>query len=131
VSADTLAALRAGVDADSAARFAVSLDRLAYAKDNHTLGTDLVRTFIRRNPPQTLDGQLQADVAALRGGLRVLTGRDQVLGRRYGELAEAVRDAGGSVFDWVDDAEARAVVVRIGGADPDLAARIAERALVS
>ncbi|PVZ52615.1 hypothetical protein C9424_19865 [Arthrobacter sp. H-02-3] len=119
----------ARIEADPAARFAVSLDRLAYAKDNHVLGTDLVRTFVRRNPPATLDGKLKEDAARLRGGIRALTGRDQVLGGRYGELTVAVRDAGGSVLDWVTDSEAREVVLRIGAADKDLARRIAARAV--
>lgn len=110
------------------ARFAISLDRLAYAMDNHILGTDLVRTFVRRNPPHTLAGQLKDDVAQLRRGMRMLTGRDTVLGGRYGQLTVAVRDAGGSVFDWITDVEARTVVARIGAADNELALRIAERA---
>lgn len=67
---------KARIEADPQARFAVSLDRLAYAKDNHPLGTDLVRTFVRRNPPHILDGQLKDDVALLRRGIRALTGRD-------------------------------------------------------
>ncbi|WP_231386225.1 hypothetical protein [Arthrobacter sp. 131MFCol6.1] len=83
---------------------------------------------MRRNPPATLDGQFKDDLAQLRRGIRALTGRDQVLGGRYGELTVAVRDAGGSVFDWVDDTEARATVEQIGGADRDLASRIVARA---
>lgn len=125
----TLPDIKARIEADPAARFAVSLDRLAYAKDNHILGTDLVRTFVRRNPPATLDGQLKDDVALLRRGIRALTGRDKVLGGRYGELAVSVRDAGGSVFDWITDSEARDVVLRIGAADKELALRIAERSI--
>jgi hypothetical protein len=124
----TLPDIKARIEADPATRFAVSLDRLAYAKDNHVLGTDLVRTFVRRNPPATLDGQLKDDVAQLRSGIRALTGRDKVLGGRYGELAVTVRDAGGSVFDWITDSEAREVVLRIGAADKELERRIAERA---
>mgnify|MGYP003407485465 FL=1 len=123
-----LAALKARVDGDAQARFAISLDRLAYAKDNYVLGTDLVRTFVRRNPAHTLAGQLKSDVARLRVGMRILTGRDQVLDGRYGHLTVAARDAGASVFDWVDDDEARAVVTRIGAADAELAAKIAARA---
>jgi hypothetical protein len=45
----------------------------------------------------------------------------------YGELAVAVRNASATVFDWIDDAEARAVVARIGASDDALAARIAGR----
>lgn len=127
VATDALTETRTRIEADPQARFAVSLDRLAYAKDNHVLGTDLVRTFVRRNPPHTLTGQLQEDVARLRGGMRALTGRDEVLGTRYGNLAVAVRAGGASVFDWIDDEEARTVVARIGAADAGLAARIAER----
>ncbi|HEX9227526.1 MAG TPA: hypothetical protein VF885_12860 [Arthrobacter sp.] len=126
---DFLAATKSRIEDDPQARFAVSLDRLAYAKDNHVLGTDLVRTFVRRNPPHTLTGQLREDVARLRGGMRALTGRDEVLGGRYGDLAVAVRAGGGSVFEWVDDEEARTVVARIGVADADLASRIAERSV--
>lgn len=123
----TLPDIKARIEADPNARFAVSLDRLAYAKDNHVLGTDLVRTFVRRNQPATLTGQLKDDVAQLRRGMRALTGRDEVLGGRYGQLTVAVRAAGASVFDWVEDDDARAVVVRIGKADKELARRIAER----
>lgn len=125
----TLPDIKARIEADPGARFAISLDRLAYAKDNHLLGTDLVRTFVRRNPPATLEGQLKDDVAQLRRGIRALTGRDQVLGTRYGELAVTVRDAGGSVFEWITDTEARAVVTRIGAADSELASRIAARSV--
>lgn len=128
MNTEPLDVIKSRIEADPAARFAISLDRLAYAKDNHVLGTDLVRTFVRRNQPATLDGQLKEDVALLRRGIRALTGRDQVLGGRYGELAVTVRDAGGSVFDWVTDAEARDVVLRIGAADKGLARRIAARA---
>lgn len=115
------------VASDPAARFAISLDRLAYAKDNHRLGTDLVRTFVRNVDRTTLTGQLAHDVATLRAGMQALTGRAEVLGGRYGELAVAVRDAGGSLFDFETDAWAREVTGRIGAADAELARRIAER----
>jgi hypothetical protein len=59
--------------------------------------------------------------------MNALTGRAKVLDTRYGTLAESVRDAGGTVFDWVDETEARAVVARIGASDKALAARIAHR----
>lgn len=71
--------------------------------------------------------RLAEDIARLRAGIRSLTGRNTVLGVRYGDLAAAVRDAGGTVFDWVDDEEARAVVIRIGAADPGVAEKIAAR----
>lgn len=48
---------------------------------------------------------------------------------RYGELAVAVRDAGGSLFGWVDDADARATVERIGAAYLGLMSRIVARAV--
>lgn len=57
------------------------------------------------------------------------TGRTPVLGMRYGELAVAVRDAGGSLFGWVDDADARATVERIGAAYLGLMSRIVARAV--
>lgn len=68
-----------------------------------------------------------ADVRQLRRGMNALTGRAKVLGIRYGDLAVTVRDAGGTVFDWVDEAEARAVVARVGASDKVLADRIVGR----
>lgn len=123
----TLPDIKARIAADPVARFAISLDRLAYAKDNHLLGSDLVRTFVRNVDRTTLTGQLAADVATLRAGMHAITGRAEVLGGRYGELTVAVRSAGGSVFDVETDAWAREVTVRIGAADADLARRIAAR----
>jgi hypothetical protein len=114
--------------ADPAARFAVSLDRLAYAKDNHALGTDLVRTYVRNVDVDDLPDAVAADVVQLRRGMNALTGRAKILDTRYGSLAVAVREAGGTVFDWVDESEARAVVTRIGASDKALASRIADRA---
>lgn len=108
-------------------RFAVSLDRLAYAKDNHALGTDFVRTYVRIVDTDDLPEAEATDVVQLRRGMNALTGRAKVLGRRYGSLAVAVRNAGGTVFDWVDEAEARVIVARIGASDKTLAARIANR----
>jgi hypothetical protein len=122
-----LQSMQARIAADPEARFAISLDRLAYAKDNHRLGSDLVRTFVRNVDRTTLTGQLAHDVATLRAGLQALTGRKEVLGVRYGELAVSVRDAGGSLFDFETDAWAREVTQRIGAADAELARRIAER----
>lgn len=127
----TLHDIKARIEADPDARFAISLDRLGYAKDNHILGTDLVRTFVRSHPPHTLKGQLKEDVARLERGMKMLTGRATVLGARYGNLAVTVRDAGGSLFDFETDALAREVTVRIGAADKELARRISERAAVS
>ncbi len=114
--------------ADPEARFAVSLDKPAYAKDNHVLGTDLVRTFLRVVDTDYLSEAEAAAVARLRGGMNALTGRAKVLGGRYGGLAVAVCDAGGSVFDWVTDAEARDPVQLIAGSNRELADRIAQRA---
>lgn len=122
-----LQAIAEQIASDPGARFAISLDRLAYAKDNHRIGSDLVRTFVRNVDRTVLTGQLAHDVATLRAGMRVLTGRDKVLGGRYGELAVAARDAGGSLFDFETDAWAREVTERIGAADAELARRIAER----
>ncbi|NKR13535.1 hypothetical protein A5N17_06700 [Arthrobacter sp. D2] len=122
-----LKALSACIAADPGARFAISLDRLAYANDNHRLGSDLVRTFVRNVDRTTLTGQLAHDVATLQAGMRVLTGRAEVLGRRYGELAVAVRERGGTLFDFESDAWAREITARIGLADAELACRIAER----
>lgn len=122
-----LTAIAERVGNDPGARFAISLDRLAYAKDNHAIGSDLVRTFVRNVDRTVLTGQLAHDVATLRAGMRVLTGRDEVLGGRYGELAVAARDAGGSLFDFETDVWAREVTLRIGAADTELAHRIAER----
>lgn len=126
-----LTTLRDRIATDTGARFAISLDRLAYAKDNHRLGSDLVRTFVRNVDQTTLTGQLAHDVATLRAGMQILTGRAQVLGRRYGELAVAVRDAGGSLFDFETDAWAREVTQRIAAGDAELADRIAKRATVN
>lgn len=122
-----LDATKRRVLADADARFAISLDRLAYAKDNHALGTDLVRTFARTVDTDYLAGHESAAVARLRGGMDALTGRTTVLGMRYGDLAESVRDAGGSVFDWVDDREAREAVDTIAGSNRALVDRIAAR----
>jgi hypothetical protein len=129
MTGSALQIIKERVSADPAARFAISLDRLAYAKDNHRLGSDLVRTFVRNVDRTALTGQLAHDVATLRAGLQALTGRSEVLGGRYGELAVAARDAGGSLFDFEADAWAREVTMRIGAADAELARRIAERAL--
>lgn len=49
-----LQSLQAGITDDPRARFAISLDRLAYAQDNHRLGSDLVRTYVRNVDPETL-----------------------------------------------------------------------------
>jgi hypothetical protein len=122
-----LQSMQARIAADPETRFAISLDRLAYAKDNFALGSDLVRTFVRNVDRTTLTGQLAHDVATLRAGLQTITGRKEVLGGRYGDLAVAVRDAGGSLFDFEADAWAREVTMRIGAADAELAHRIAER----
>jgi hypothetical protein len=122
-----LQTIKERVAADPGARFAISLDRLAYAKDNHRLGSDLVRTFVRNVDRTTLTGQLAHDVATLRAGMQALTGRAEVIGGRYGELAVAARDAGGSLFDFETDTWAREVTERIGAADTELARRIAER----
>ncbi|HEY8701688.1 MAG TPA: hypothetical protein VIM08_12150 [Arthrobacter sp.] len=122
-----LTALKSRIAADPDARFAISLDRLAYAKDNHRLGSDLVRTYVRNVDRTTLTGQLAADVATLRSGMQAITGRMEVLGIQYGELAVAARDAGGSLFDFETDMWAREVTMRIGAADEDLARRISER----
>jgi hypothetical protein len=126
-SQTTLDDIRGKIEADPSARFAVSLDRLAYAKDNHALGTDLVRTYVRNVELDELPEAEAADVVQLRRGMNALTGRAKILGTRYGNLAVAVRDAGGTVFDWVDESEAREVVARIGASDTALASRIAER----
>lgn len=117
--------------ADPQARFAISLDRLAYAKDNHVIGSDLVRTFVRNVDTDTLAGQLATDVATLRHGLRTITGRTDVLGGRYGQLAVAVRSAGGSLFDFATDDLAREVTLRIGSGDEELQRRIAARSAVA
>lgn len=122
-----LPALAAAIKDCPETRFAISLDRLAYAKDNHRLGTDLVRTFVRGADVGRMDEQLAADVATMRAGMHALTGRRTVLGIRYGELAVKVRDAGGSLFDFETDAWAREVAERIGASDEDLARRIAGR----
>lgn len=95
---------------DPDARVAVSLDRLADAKDNHALGADLVRTFAREVDTDYLAENEAAAVTRLRRDLNALTGRARVLDTRYGDLAVAVRAADGSVFDWVTDQEARDTV---------------------
>lgn len=117
------------ISADQETRFAISLDRLAYAKDNHRLGSDLVRTFVRNADRTTLTGQLADDVRTFRRGLQALTGRREVLGRRYGDLAVSIRDAGGSLFDLETDEVARQITKRIAGADAVLSLRVAERAV--
>lgn len=125
-----LTSMKNRIEADPDARFAVSLDRLAYAKDNHRLGSDLVRTYVRNVDRSTLTGQLAHDVATLRAGLQAITGRKEILGTRYGALAVTVRDAGGSLFDFETDAWAREVTARIGAGDAELARRIAERSVL-
>jgi hypothetical protein len=122
-----IAETKSRLAADPEARFAISLDRLAYAKDNHLIGSDLVRTFVRNADTDTLTGQLAADVATLRGGLRAITGRTDVLGGRYGQLAVAIRNAGGTLFDFETDELAREVTRRIGAGDVDLQRRIGAR----
>ncbi|WP_354214997.1 hypothetical protein [Arthrobacter sp. UYCo732] len=124
---ESLPAIVEALRTDPEARFAISLDRLAYAKDNFALGSDLVRTFVRNVDRSALTGQLAHDVATFRAGLQAITGRREILGARYGDLAIAVRDAGGSLFDFETDAWAREVTERIGAADSELARRIAER----
>lgn len=124
-----LAKTKANVLADQDARFAISLDRLAYAKDNHALGTDLVRTYARSVDTDYLANHEAAAVAQLRRGMNALTGRTRVLGGRYGDLTVAVRDAGGSVFDWVDDLEARETVNLVAGSNRELVDRIAARSV--
>ncbi|MDJ0459910.1 hypothetical protein PUN71_022130 [Arthrobacter sp. NQ7] len=123
-----LQSLQADIIDEPRARFAISLDRLAYAQDNHRLGSDLVRTYVRNTDPDTLTGQQARDVATLKDGLQLLTGRKKILGARYGELAVQVRDAGGSLFDLETDSWAREVTARIGAGDPELASRIRVRA---
>lgn len=123
-----LQTLEADIIEEPRARFAISLDRLAYAQDNHRLGSDLVRTYVRNIDPETLSGRQAQDVATFRDGLQILTGRKKILGSRYGELAVQVRDAGGSLFDLETDSWAREVTARIGAGDADLARRISVRA---
>lgn len=123
-----LQSLQADIIDEPRARFAISLDRLAYAQDNHRLGSDLVRTYVRNTDPDTLTGQQARDVATFKDGLQLLTGRKKILGARYGELAVQVRDAGGSLFDLETDSWAREVTARIGAGDPELAGRIKVRA---
>lgn len=125
--AGVLAETKSRLTVDPAARFAVSLDRLASAKDNHALGTDLIRTYVRNVELDDLPDAAAADVAQLRRGMNALTGRAKILDTRYGHLAVSVRDAGGTVFNWIDESEPRAVVVRIGASDKALAARITAR----
>lgn len=122
-----LQTLQADITDEPRARFAISLDRLAYAQDNHRLGSDLVRTYVRNTDPDTLTGRHAQDVATFSDGLQILTGRKKILGSRYGELAVKVRDAGGSLFDLETDSWAREVTARIAEGDADLARRIADR----
>lgn len=100
------------IAADQDARFAISLDRLTYAKDSYQLGFDLVRIFVRSK--QYALGPLSDEAAQLLRGLTVLTGRTPILGHRYGDLAVEARDAGGSLFDFQDDGLAREAVVSVG-----------------
>jgi hypothetical protein len=122
-----LQSLQADIADDPRARFAISLDRLAYAQDNHRLGSDLVRTYVRNTDVETLSGRQAQDVVTFTEGLQALTGRRKILGARYGELAVQVRDAGGSLFDLETDSWAREVTARIGAGDTELARRITER----
>jgi hypothetical protein len=46
--------LQADIIDERRARFIISLDRLAYAQDNHRLGSDLVRTYVRNTDVDTL-----------------------------------------------------------------------------
>lgn len=113
------------VAADPNARFAISLDRLTYARDSYQLGFDLVRIFVRGK--EYAPGALSDEAAQLQRGLKVLTGRTPILGRRYGELAVEARDAGGSLFDFQDDGLAREAVVSVTASDEELARKITER----
>lgn len=116
------------IAADQDARFAISLDRLTYAKDSYLLGLDLVRMHVRRISDASDPGPLSNDTSRLLLGLRVLTGRANILGRRYGDMAVEARDAGGSLFDFQDDSIARKAVLAIVASDEDLALKVRDRA---
>lgn len=116
------------VAADPEAQFAISLDRLAYAKDSYRLGFDLVRVYARSKADASDPRALPDPVARLLRGLNVLTGRAHILGSRYGELAVEVREAGGSLFEFQDDSIAREAVAAIAASDDTLTGRIRERA---
>src|SRR6478609_9213515 len=128
MTTDQLETLQSDIINEPRARFAIYLDRLAYAQDNHRLGSEPVRTYVRNTDVDTLTGQQARDVATFKDGLQLLTGRKKILGARYGELAVQVRDAGGSLFDLETDSWAREVTARIGAGDPELAGRIRGRA---
>jgi hypothetical protein len=115
------------VATDPDARFAISLDHLAYAKDSYLLGLDLVRIYCRTAPIADLPALAAENIRTLLCGLRVLTGQAQILGTRYGALAARVRDEGGSLFDFESDELARAVVASIASSVPDLARKVGER----
>ncbi|MET3811550.1 hypothetical protein [Arthrobacter sp. UYEF3] len=91
------------------------------------MGADLVRTYVRSVDTESLPATEAVEVARLRRGMNALTGRARVLGGRYGDLTFTVRDAGGSVFDWVDNTEARRTVQLLAGSNREPAGRIAER----
>lgn len=115
------------IAADEDARFAISLDRLSYAKDSYILGLDLVRIYARSAELDRMDADAARNVSTLLKGLRVLTGRSMILGSRYGALAVEARDAGGSLFDFETDDLARSVVSSIAASDDGLAAKVKER----
>lgn len=116
------------IAADPNARFAISLDHLTYAKDCHLLGFDLARIHVRKISDAEDPGPISGDAVRLLGGLRALTGRTRILGRRYGELAVEARDAGGSLFDFQDDGLARETVLAVIASDEELAMKVRERA---
>lgn len=60
------------IAADPGARFAVSLTPLAYAKDNHVIGSGLVRNFGRNADRRAPTGHLAQDVATRRAGMQAL-----------------------------------------------------------
>ena len=115
------------IAADQDARFAISLDRLAYARDSYQLGVDLVRMHVRRVADAPGQGPISEDATLLLRGLSALTGRISVLDSRYGQLAVDARAAGASLFDFQDDSLAREAVLNIVASDEDLALKVRER----
>jgi hypothetical protein len=128
---DNLTAIGRRIAADDDARFAISLDRLSYAKDSYILGVDLVRIYARSAPVDGMGPDVARNVATLLRGLQVLTGRTTILGTRYGASAVDARDAGGSLFDFETDDLARTVVASIAASNDELASRVKERAAKS
>ncbi|WP_026535753.1 hypothetical protein [Arthrobacter sp. H14] len=121
---------RAVIDGDPVLRLAISLSSLRHTDDAHTMGVDLVESYVHEEDHSQLSGTVRDDALKLRGALDILSGRTLVGGVEYYNLSVNVRDAGGGFLsDMVPDTLAREIVGRLLAAMPDLAAEATERGL--